>query len=566
MILPKRTPRALPACLLALAALFPVSLTARAAPNVSDCSTPRRAVETWLDNAHDHPRVAATCFDFSGTEFGTDAERTLAVRHLLAVFDQRGYYVYPDTLPDTAEVEGTTQVPPVRRFAEAFVEKDGHGWRFPPSVVRQIPGWYVDTFDVDVESLVAQLPEWAKTELLTGVAVWQLLLLALAILLGLVTRALVAFVVGNYGGKLIKRAGEAADAKIVTRAAHPVGTLAMVGVLWYALPLLRLSVRLNQIGTIALRVMMAGAGVLLLYRLVDLASDVFSRRAEQTDTKLDDQLVPLVRKASKVFVVCVGVIFVLQNMDVDVGSLLAGASLGGLAFTLAARDTVANLFGSISIFADHPFQVGDWVIIDGHEGVVEEVGMRSTRIRTFYSSLITIPNSVVANAAVDNYGMREFRRCMVTLGVTYDTTPAQMRAFVEGIRAILQANPKVRKDAYEVSFRNFGASGLEVLLYFFFKTDTWSDELAQRENIFLEVLRLAQQLDVQFAFPTQTLHIESHATREARSPKVELDEAALAEIVRSFGPGGSASRPIPQHLTTGYLPGQDPRGTTEVDD
>ena len=538
---------------------------ASAEPNSADCSTPRRAVETWLDNAHDNPSIAGACFEFTGTGFDSVEERQLAVRHLLAVFDQRGYYVYPDTIPDTADIEGTTQVAPVRRFEEVFVQRDAVGWRFPAAVVRQIPTWYGETFDVDVESLVGELPEWTKAELLAGVMLWQLLFLALAILLGLVTRSVVAHLVGNYGGKLITRAGEAADAQTVARAAHPVGTLAMVGVLWYALPLLRLSVRLNQIGTIALRVMMAGAGVLLLYRLVDLASDVFGRRAEQTETKLDDQLVPLVRKASKVFVVCVGVIFVLQNMDVDVGSLLAGASLGGLAFTLAARDTVANLFGSISIFADRPFQVGDWVVIEGHEGVVEEVGMRSTRIRTFYSSLVTIPNSVVANAAVDNYGMRQFRRCTVTLGVTYSTTPAQMRAFVEGIRAILQANPKVRQDAYEVCFRNFGASGLEVLLYFFFKTDTWSDELAQRENIFLEVLRLAEALDVQFAFPTQTLHIESQVTREPRSPKRDLDEAALASVVTSFGPGGSASRPTPQHLTSGYLPRTNPLGTTEVD-
>jgi MscS family membrane protein len=263
-------------------------------------------------------------------------------------------------------------------------------------------------------------------------------------------------------------------------------------------------------------------------------------------------------------VVCVGVIFVLQNMDVDVGSLLAGASLGGLAFTLAARDTVANLFGSISIFADHPFQVGDWVVIDGHEGVVEEVGMRSTRIRTFYSSVVTIPNSVVANTAVDNYGMRQYRRCMVTLGVTYDTTPELMRAFVEGIRAILRANPKVRKDAYEVCFRNFNASGLEILVYFFFDTDTWSDELAQRQNVFLEVLRLAEQLGVRFAFPTQTLHIESQSTREPRTPTRQLDEATLAQVVRSFGPGGSASRPEPTHLTDGYLPGASQRGSTEA--
>ena len=496
-----------------------VPRTAAAEPGSADCTTPRRAVVTWLDNAHEHPDIAATCFDFESAGVRSTAAQARQVQKLLAVFDQRGFYVRPDSLPDDPDYSDAPRVAPVLRFPEVFVEKSGDTWRFPSSVVLQIPSLYDEAFSVDVESFVAELPQWTRDRILGGATQWwQVLGLLGAIFLGLLVRLLVSWVVGSWGGRIIRQAGQAADAGILTRAANPVGTLALGGVLSYALPLLRFSVRVNEIGTIAIRVLIAAAGVLLVYRLVDLGSDVFERRAAKTETKLDDQLIPLVRRALKVVVVAVGVIFVLQNMDVDVGSLLAGASLGGLAFTLAAKDTVANLFGSVSIFADRPFQVGDWVVINGHEGVVEEVGMRSTRIRTFYSSVISIPNSVVANSAVDNYGMRQYRRCMVTLGLTYDSTPDQVRAFVEGVRAILKANPKVRKDAYEVHFRDFGDSALEILLYFFFETDTWSDELAQRQNIFLEIMRLAREIGVSFAFPDSDAP-RRDATQGERAPR-----------------------------------------------
>ena len=128
------------------------------------------------------------------------------------------------------------------------------------------------------------------------------------------------------------------------------------------------------------------------------------QKAQQTETKLDDQLVPLARRALKIFIVSIGTVFVLQNLNYDVASLIAGLGIGGLAFALAAKDTIANLFGSATIFASRPFQIGDWVVIGGStEGVVESVGFRSTRVRTFYNSLIGIPNAKVADAVVDNY-------------------------------------------------------------------------------------------------------------------------------------------------------------------
>jgi MscS family membrane protein len=248
-------------------------------------------------------------------------------------------------------------------------------------------------------------------------------------------------------------------------------------------------------------------------------------------------------------------LFILQNLNINVSSLLAGLGIGGVALALAAKDTVANFFGSIMIFVDRPFQIGDWVVVSGVEGIVEEVGFRSTRIRTFYNSQVTVPNAKFTETNIDNYGRRMYRRTTLTLNLTYDTTPEQMQAFVEGIRAVIKANPHTRKDLYEAHMSGFGAHSLDVLVYFFLKVETWSAELRERHNIYLELLRLAQELKVQFAFPTQTLHVDSIAEpgKERRLPPLPA-QARMAEVVNAFGPSGSAGRPAAPKITeTGYF-------------
>jgi len=555
----------LSALALVLAVLpFAGSSVAAAQPPVVDCSTPRKAALTFLGNLQDdadHPEDAIRCFDWEGGGIERRSAKIEAARHLQAVLDQLGLYIDMDAIPDTPEVadEETDggKIPLASRLPEIHLVKEGDEWVISGPSVHAIEGLYDETFTYDVQAVVDELPDWAKLEPLPGMALWQLLGLFLAFFGGMFVRFLVSRVLFSWVRRLLKARDMKFDFDVLLRAANPIGTLAMTAFLWWLIPLLRFSVRVNQVTMIALRVMAAAAAVMLVYRLVDFGADIFARRAEKTETKLDDQIVPLIRKSLKVFVVAVGFIFVLQNLDVDVGSLLAGVSLGGLAFTLAARDTVANLFGSISIFADQPFQVGDWVLIDGHEGVVEEVGMRSTRIRTFYDSVIAIPNSVVANAAVDNYGQRRYRRCLVTLGLTYDTHPEQMQAFVEGVRAILKANPKVRQDSYEVHFNNFGDSALEVLLYFFFKVESYSDEMKQRMNVFLEVMRLAEAIGVSFAFPTRTLHLDTRATETEIPGQPNPTVEDLAKLAAAFGPGGDRSRPDSTPLTSGFLAGDD---------
>jgi MscS family membrane protein len=552
-----------------MAAASPSRAAADEAGAPVDCSTPRKAMQTWLANLQDeawHPERAVACFDWRDAGVKGREQRERAVQ-LKRVLDARGLWVDMESLPNAADAGGQDTIRP---FPDALpnlelVPERGR-WLLSASIIEATPHLYAETFTVDMQGLIEELPAWSQEPVLFSVAWWQVLGLFLVILVGILARALISWLVASQSARFLKRTGERADASTLGKAARPIGTLVMAGVIWYLLPPLQFGVRVNQVLTIALRVVAAASAVMLLYRIVDLLSDIFAQRAEQTETKLDDQLVPLVRKTLKVFVVALGIIFVLQNMDVDVGSLLAGASLGGLAFTLAARDTVANLFGSVSIFADRPFQIGDWVKISDAEGVVEEVGMRSTRIRTFHNSLVSMPNSLIANATVDNLGARRYKRCYAVLGVPYDTTPEQMQAFCDGIRAILAANEHVRQDFYEVHFSGFGAHALEVMVYFFFDTPTWSEELRQRHNVFLEIIRLARDLRIPFAYPTQTLHIDSMAQPSPAPARAVPDEDALVASVEAFGPGGALARPGGPRLTHGFFAGQARPAGSEPDE
>ena len=224
---------------------------------------------------------------------------------------------------------------------------------------------------------------------------------------------------------------------------------------------------------------------------------------------MDDQLVPVAIRVAKIFTAFVGLIFVLQNLGVNVSALIASLGVGGIAIALAAKDTVANVFGSITIFTDRPFQVGDAVNIDGVVGSVEEVGLRSTRIRTATNSVLSIPNAAVANAKSDNIGAREFRRVRATLGITYGTPTTKITKFVEGIREILEGTEDVKKDNYEVHFIEFGPSSLDIMTSYYLTVPGWHEEMVVRSEINLQIIHLAEKLGIDFAFPSQSLYVES---------------------------------------------------------
>ncbi len=399
------------------------------------------------------------------------------------------------------------------------------------------------------------VPVWAQKKY-AGMHLWQWFGIFVSILIGLILKVVVQFLV-DILYKIASKSGTDWDNKVINAASGPIGYLFASGFWFATLYILRLEGMPLSIMSGLVQVIISIVAIWLMYRMANVLSEYLSLLAEKTESTLDDQLVPLINRTIKIFTVIIGVLIAVQNLGVNVMSLIAGLGIGGLAFALAAKDMVANLFGSIMILLDRPFQVGDWVIISGAEGTVEEIGFRSTRIRTFYNSVISVPNSELANSKIDNMGMREYRRVMSYIGITYDTPVKKIETFLEGIKKIIQANPYTRKDYFHVVFSRFGSHSLDLMLYFFLKVPDWSNELIEKQNVYLEIIRLAEHLGIRFAFPTQTIYMENMAQQidqqtdlMASSSELSKDmpNDELKRLAQKFGPNGEMAKPAGQGI------------------
>jgi MscS family membrane protein len=260
----------------------------------------------------------------------------------------------------------------------------------------------------------------------------------------------------------------------------------------------------------------------VLIRFTDDLTRLWVDRAKARSSKLEMQIAPVLNRSFNVFLIVTGVLLFLQNMGYSVGSLLAGLGIGGAALALASRDTVSNLFGAIVIFVDRPFQVGDWIEVGDIEGTVEEIRLRTTRIRTFANSLITLPNGDLTTKAINNWSQMKKRRIKMTVGITYDTPADKVEKAVESVRRIIKEDPAIRDDFFLVYFDAFGPYSLDIFVYCFTVTTNWAEFLAAKEKFMLSIMRAFQELGVEFAFPTQTLHMASLPRAERAGLKPSL--------------------------------------------
>lgn len=237
-----------------------------------------------------------------------------------------------------------------------------------------------------------------------------------------------------------------------------------------------------------------------------IASTVIAQERLLTSS-IDSQLIRLVLRLIT-FIVAIAILIAgADRIGLPAYSVLAGLGVGGLAVALAAQQTIANLIGSLIIMIEKPFKVGDSIKLKDTEGVVENVGFRSTRIRTLHNSLVTIPSSQIVSSTIDNMALRDYRQIQVTLNLTYDTPIDQIKAFVDGVKHIIETHPTTRKDNYQVFFYQFGSHSLDIAVEFFLKVPDKMTELTERQRIFLDILRLTEDMKVEFAFPTQTLYV-----------------------------------------------------------
>lgn len=263
--------------------------------------------------------------------------------------------------------------------------------------------------------------------------------------------------------------------------------------------------------TILIKVIVGSGLVWAVYNLADWLIEHFVKRVSSigSHSSWQTHFMPFITRFVRMGVVCFGGLLVLQSIGINVISLMAGLGLGGVALALAAKDSAANVLAYINIMMDKPFSTGDWIAFNNIEGTVMEVGLRSCKIKTFYDSIICVPNATLAAANIDNMERRQARRIRIYLGVQYDTPPDRMEKFVEGIKQVLKNSAHVKQDYFQVYFSEFAASELKIFINFFLTVSDWEMELQQRHVIFMEFIKLAAKLGVQFAFPTQTVHVES---------------------------------------------------------
>ena len=268
----------------------------------------------------------------------------------------------------------------------------------------------------------------------------------------------------------------------------------------------------------ALEVLLTISIALFAYYLVEVPSSWLHSQTEKTESKFDDMLVPVVRKSLRVTVVLFALVSIAQSLsDKPVSALLAGLGLGGLAFALAAQDTIKNLFGSLVIFTDKPFGLGDRINYDGHDGVIEEVGLRSTRLRRLDGHQVTIPNGELANKSIHNIAKRPFIRRIFTLGVTYDTTPEKVSRAKEILEDVLKDHEGMDPKGEmlpRVYFSDFSSSSLDFKCMYWYHPAAYWDYMKFSEWVNLEILRRFNEEGIEFAFPTQTIHLAKEESAE----------------------------------------------------
>jgi len=226
--------------------------------------------------------------------------------------------------------------------------------------------------------------------------------------------------------------------------------------------------------------------------------------------KISPDVANFVVKSIRFFIIIIGFIVVLQEWGYNVSGFLASMGLVGMAFALAAKDTAANLFGSLVIFTDKPFRIGDWIKTPEVEGTIETIGIRSTKIRTFAQAQVTVPNGTLANSAILNWSRMGKRRVKMNLGLVYDTPATTIQKIIDDIKTMLQNHNEIDQETIHIYFSEFDSSSLNIFCYYFTKTTNWGEFMRVREDTYLKIMAIVEQNGSSFAYPTQTVYLENN--------------------------------------------------------
>ena len=504
----------------------------------SDLSTPYKTLSTVLLNLREenfHPETASRAFQQKGISRKQAIDFAEKFYQVLA---GKGIILNLEDVPQESDYLDSAsyrhQYVPVIQFPDIYLEKSGASWVFSKPSLSRIVELHHQIYPLGARWIEDLLPHFGGFRIL-GLYAWQFEAILIVLIAGFFIHRLLTFLFEKLFTLILNRMGQrglmVGHLKPIAR---PLSSLAILLAFMTLVPSIQLQVLVTKYILLILKALWPILVTIIFYRLMDVLSAYMSRLAARKTNTLDDQLVPLVRKALKVLVIISGVLIILLNFNISILPFITGLSIGGLALALAAQDTIKNLFGSLMIFIDKPFQIGHWIVSGDIDGEVEEVGFRSTRIRTSRDSVIYVPNGKLADSIIDNNGLRTWRRFTTTLTLTYDTPPGVIRTFIDGLERIVQEHPGTRKDKYYIYLNDLGDSSLNVLFYVFFDARTWAGELQSRQEILFRILGLAETLNVRLSYPTQTLHIESFPEKTSLTPGPAFNPDELKRKLEEF--------------------------------
>lgn len=457
---------------------------------------------------------------------------------LKQILDGKGLFVELVDIPvDSNHVDSTTRKRIYKLFPDelpkVYLQKYGNRWYYSSETIKSIPELHKEIYPFGADLIVNLLPKFGQYVFL-GLQIWQwlgaVLLIVIAFfaykLMTLIIRPIIKKILSTNVRKILP------DNDLVFKIARLLSIILVFILLIRFLPILQLPIDLGLSVRTGLKIVETAFFIFLFLRVVDLAIYYVRELARKTESTLDNQLVPILHTTLNVIVVIGGIIQILTLLEVNVTALIAGVSIGGLAIALAAQDTVKNLLGSLMIFADKPFQIGDLIKVKDVIGTVEVVGFRSTRIRTAGNSVVAIPNGTIANEIIDNLGLRMFRKMDTSIGITYQTSPETIETFVLGIRDIIEKHPLTKTETFQVYFSSLNNSSLDILINGLIDTRAWGEELKAKQQIFLAIMRLANVLDISFAFPSTSIYMEKMDTVSEK--KYSSIEQLMADFEQQF--------------------------------
>ena len=521
--------------------LFITSIvSAQQAPKV-DLSTPKATVYThiyFLQNNSYNPKSAAETIKGLA-----EKEAIKAAIKIKRILDGKGLKIDFNRIPADSSFKDTLGYDVVSKyiiFPERMplisVEKVGDNWYYSTETIQNIDALYAEVFPWYIEKIQDIIPG-AGHKKVFSIELWQyvtfLLLLICAVLIFIISKKITFFLFRRILFNYIKN--KLGDINVaLKKLAHPISLLIALELISKVLPSLQLGLEVNKLIFIAVNVSAIIFWVYVFLKIAQVLVSFYHRYTEKTEGKLDDQLIPILRNFLNVVIIVIGGFRMLVQFGVDTTTILAGASIGGLALAFASQDTVKNLIGTVMIFVDKPFHIGDWISAGEVVGTVEEVGFRSTRIRAADTTVFQIPNSKLSELVINNSGLRLYRRYNTSLGIRYDTPPELIEAFVKGVREIIIAHPDTKSDAYNVEFNGFGDSALLILVNMYLKDLAWGTEQKSRHQIHMAIVRLAKELGVDFAFPSTTVMIEQFPEKKSLEPIYNSDEKRINEGVEKI--------------------------------